>query len=360
MKKNKTKAIFIIPNLMPGGAERVMSFLAKNLNSSDFETTLLVLGHEANTAYDIMGVNVIFLNKTRVLTAIPNLILHLLKEKPQIIMSSIDHLNVSMGMISPIFTRIVFVGRQASVSKASSDYQAKSTNKFFSILRKWALRKLNYIVCQSYDMYLDCKQEYQIPENKLKIIHNPITENFSVKHNEPIDKNRVTQFITVGRLAIIKGHLRILNVLSNIKYPFVYTIIGSGPEKDSIKKSVDTLNLTSKVKFVDFTNDVERYLRESDFYLQGSFAEGFPNALLESCAVGTPVIVFDAPGGTREIVEDGVNGFIAKNEKEYLQHLNNLEHFDPKTVSNSVYSKFDKSIILEDYKSFFLSITKSK
>ena len=132
---------------MPGGAERVMSFLDKNLNSSDLQTTLLVLGHEESSAYDIKGVDVIFFNKTRVLNAIPKIILCLLKEKPQIIMSSIDHLNVSMGMISPIFPRIVFVGRQASVSKASSDYQAKSTNKFFSILRKWALRKLNYIVC---------------------------------------------------------------------------------------------------------------------------------------------------------------------------------------------------------------------
>ena len=44
------------------------------------------------------------------------------------------------------------------------------------------------------------------------------------------------------------------------------------------------------------------YLSDSDFFIQGSYVEGFPNSVLESCSVGTPVIAFNCPGGTKEII----------------------------------------------------------
>ena len=33
--------------------------------------------------------------------------------------------------------------------------------------------------------------------------------------------------------------------------------------------------------------------------------EGFPNVLIESCVVGTPILAFNAPGGLDEIIEKG-------------------------------------------------------
>ena len=76
---------------------------------------------------------------------------------------------------------------------------------------------------------------------------------------------------------------------------------------------VNKLDLSSKITHVPFTDKVPEYLKESDIFLQGSFVEGFPNALLESCAVGTPVIAFNALGGIDEIIQDGVNGFMVDN-----------------------------------------------
>ena len=39
--------------------------------------------------------------------------------------------------------------------------------------------------------------------------------------------------------------------------------------------------------------------------------EGYPNVLIESIALNTPVVSFNCPGGPSEIIKDGVNGFIA-------------------------------------------------
>jgi glycosyltransferase involved in cell wall biosynthesis len=93
--------------------------------------------------------------------------------------------------------------------------------------------------------------------------------------------------------------------------------------------------------------------------LQGSYAEGFPNALLESCSVGTPVVAFEAPGGTKEIIQNGINGYLVKNEEELLSLLTNLElilKIKREEVIKSVAQKFDKETILNQYETLFLSL----
>ena len=92
-------------------------------------------------------------------------------------------------------------------------------------------------------------------------------------------------------------------------YDFKYTIVGSGPLESLLKKKVVELGLEKNVDFIPYTNQVLNIVNAHDYFIQGSYFEGFPNALLESCTVGTPVLAFNAPGGTKEIVQEGVNGF---------------------------------------------------
>ncbi|MEQ9580645.1 MAG: glycosyltransferase, partial [Arenibacter sp.] len=118
--------------------------------------------------------------------------------------------------------------------------------------------------------------------------------------------------------------------------------------------------ILDKIKHIPFTKDVSKYLQESDVFLQGSYVEGFPNALLESCAVGTPVIAFKAPGGIDEIIEEDVNGYIAKDEADFLIKLNLIgeKHWDPAVVRDSVYKKYSKDIIIKKYQDLFIDLNK--
>ena len=164
---------------------------------------------------------------------------------------------------------------------------------------------------------------YPIKKKKVVVINNPISDDFSVKDTTDSTSLK-TQFITVGRLHPEKGHKRMLNVLSKLEFDFHYTIIGDGQEHDTIVKQTQALGIYENITIIKYTKEVSKYLNQSDIFLQGSFAEGFPNALLESCAVGTPVIAFEAPGGTSEILEHGINGYLAKNEDDYLNYINVL------------------------------------
>ena len=342
MLNNRIKTTIILPSLRAGGAERVMSFIADNLDQKKFDVTLLITGSSIDQAYTINHIKLTFLNQKRVLMSIPKLIRYIVKYKPHIVISSIGHLNLAMGLISFLSPQTVFVGRQTNISKVDS----KKKSSLIGFVTRKGIG--------------NCMETFGIQKDKLKIINNPITDNFAVKTSETLNPNSIIKLITVGRLVKVKGHVRVLEALSNFKNPFIYTIIGVGPEKDTIINKITALNLKDKVKFIEYTDNVAKYLSESDVFIQGSYSEGFPNALLESCAVGTPVVAYEAPGGTKEIIDNGINGFIVRSDTEFLDKIEYLlEHqLDPIEISKSVYNKYSKEVILSKYEQFLLNIVK--
>lgn len=361
MVSKKINITFVTPNLLVGGAERVISFLAKEFDTEKFNVTLVVFGYKKDVSYDIEGLNVIFFNKTRVLYGIPNMIFFLMKNKPDVVLSVLDHLNAIVAYLSIFFPKIKFIAREVNVMSVLEAYNTSSTNKLFDLLYKHRFKYFDTIICQSQDMRSDFISNYNVNPLKLHVINNPITATFVTKSARP--RSNVLKFITVARLSKQKGHDRLLNALSNLNIPFQYTLIGSGPEKDAIFQLIENHKLKDKVLHIPFTNEVHKYLADSDVYLQGSYVEGFPNAVIESCAVGTPVLAFNALGGLNEIIINNVNGFLIDDENQFLKHINEIYNndivFSPNKVSESVTSKFNKDKIIDEYEDLVVKTSNS-
>lgn len=359
MKSNKINITFMLPSLHAGGAERVMSFVAKELDQEKFTTTLVIIGHEKDASYDVSGVKIIYFEKSRVMTAVVSIYNYFKNYRPDIVISAIEHLNTVVAYISLFFPKIKFVAREVNVLSVLYNLEKPTTFRPFDRLYKNRFKHFDAVICQSQDMLEDLTKHFNIQKNKIVVINNPITDGFIVK--APGHLNHTLQLSTVGRLAKQKGYDRILKALSQLEIPFHYTIIGKGPDEEIIRLWIKEFNLKEKVTHVEFTPNISEYLAKSDIYLQGSYVEGFPNALIESCAVGTPVIAFNAPGGINEIIVDGVNGYIVNNEKEFLEQINTIytnNIFEPNRVSESVYSKFNKNLIIQQYEDLFFDILK--
>ena len=353
----KTKILFILPTLTAGGAERVISFIAQNIDLEKFESTLLITGLKKDAAYNIENINVVFLEKARVLNAIPKLFMFILKYKPKVILSSLSHLNIVLGLMSPVFWKTKFIIREASVVSFFNTFGAehKNSNKLHEWLPHISYKLVDAIVCQSHDMANDFINIFNVKANKIKIINNPVTQNYPVKDHASKNKDSVTKFITVGRLSDEKGHIRVLNLLAELNFSFKYTIIGDGPLKEEIFKTIKKLNLENSITYIPFTNEVLKYMSQNDLFLQGSYVEGFPNTALESCLVGTPVLAFNVPGGTKEIISHKINGYLAETENEYLSYLKASFNWNPEQVSDSVKLKFNKEKIINQYEALFMS-----
>ncbi|MBC3758988.1 glycosyltransferase [Hyunsoonleella sp. SJ7] len=358
VKKNpkNTKILFILPSLVAGGAERVVSFISRNLNEEKFESHLLVIGFEKDSVYDSLGSNVTFLNKPRVSSSIFALISSISKFKPDIVFSCMAHLNIVMGLVSLFFPNIKFIGREATV--LSSDNRTVE-NKSIIVwviqkITKALYRKLDFLVCQSFDMKNDMIKTFGFSEEKIEVINNPISSLPPI-NTEYTSSKSTRRFITVGRLSLEKGHIRLLKILSKVKFDYKYTIVGNGDQKEVLFTEAKKLGIFDKIEHIPFTREVNNYLSQHDIFLQGSYVEGFPNAVLESCVVGTPVIGFNVPGGTKEIIINNVNGKLVENEKEFLKELNKDSNysFDRFEVRKSVVDKFKKEKIMKKYENLF-------
>ncbi|GLU44892.1 glycosyltransferase [Allomuricauda sp. NBRC 101325] len=362
MKTKKRKILLFIPTLNAGGAERVMLFIAKNLNREAFDVKLIVIGSIKETLFDTSDVEVIYLNKKKVKSALFRFFKLFLTEKPDIVFGSLTHVNYNIALVSYLFPSTVCIARETfvlSAGKRFNNWDKKLFHRINSIVSDFAHKRINYFICQSEDMKNDLKSNFKYKDRNLITINNPVSNEFQIK--TAIPNNSIAQFVTVGRLVKQKGHERILECLANLDTPFRYTIIGEGIEKDNIMEFAKSHNLMDKIDQVPRTNEVQKYLANSHIYLQGSFVEGFPNALIESLAIGTPAVVFDAPGGMNEIIVDGENGFLAFDQDDFQDKisfiLNHIQSFGPESVAQHVRKSYGAENIINQYESLFKKVT---
>jgi glycosyltransferase involved in cell wall biosynthesis len=76
--------------------------------------------------------------------------------------------------------------------------------------------------------------------------------------------------------------------------------------------------------------------------------EPFGMAVIEALACGTPVVAMNR-GAMPEIIEHGVTGFLANNEKEFCEYMQRVDEIDPKACRRSVEEKFSTTMMAQTY-----------
>ena len=92
-------------------------------------------------------------------------------------------------------------------------------------------------------------------------------------------------------------------------------IFGDGPEREALLRLIDESGLNGAVQAPGFVAAqlVEDAVKRALCFVFPSRREGYGIVVVEAAAVGTPTVVVDAPDNAAvELVEDGVNGVIAK------------------------------------------------
>lgn len=89
-------------------------------------------------------------------------------------------------------------------------------------------------------------------------------------------------------------------------------IYGRGEEQAELQRQIDDLGLGGSVTLAGYTKDAAAVLERAALSLLTSRFEGYPLALLETLAHGCPVVSYDVKYGPREIIADGVNGYLVE------------------------------------------------
>lgn len=107
-------------------------------------------------------------------------------------------------------------------------------------------------------------------------------------------------------------HLILAFKKSNLKCKLY--ILGEGILIPKYQQLVDELQLSKQVEFLGYKENVLDFMRHAKFYVMSSKNEGFPNVLIESLAVGTPVISYDCDSGPSDIIQHEINGLLVDNQ----------------------------------------------
>lgn len=134
---------------------------------------------------------------------------------------------------------------------------------------------------------------------------------------------------SIGRLHEEKGVDLLLEAWAKVapQHPdWTLRLYGSGEEAEALRKQAAELGVTDSVEWMGRTSDVAGALRESAVFALSSRGEGFPLAPMEAMATAVPCVAFDVAPGVREIITDGVDGFLAPpgNITEFARHLDAL------------------------------------
>jgi glycogen synthase len=133
----------------------------------------------------------------------------------------------------------------------------------------------------------------------------------------------------LGRHAAQKGFDNLLKAFARVvKDPqgaelHDLLLAGDGPERGTLEALAAELNLGDRVKFVGRQNHddtVKLFLGCSFFVLSSRAHEGLPVVSVEALAAGAPIVATDS-GGTKEAVQDGINGLIIpRDDVDALEH----------------------------------------
>lgn len=168
---------------------------------------------------------------------------------------------------------------------------------------------------------LDARPAARILGKKSLYLPNAINlERFNQQMGDKLELRRqlglpIQQLIigSVGRLSEQKDYQTLVRAAANVRqnYPNAYFVhVGDGEQRQELETLATDLGLTGEFIFLGQQGEIEKYLAAMDLFVSSSLWEGLPTVILESMASGVPVVATDIPG-TRDLIEPGVNGWLA-------------------------------------------------
>lgn len=356
------KIAFLIPTLIEGGMERVMSEILKYFAEyTNFELHLVLYGKEHTPFYKIPST--VFVHKPYLKYEDHNRLVYTIKTM-HYLRKEIKKIHpVSILSFGEIFNNLVllsFWGLHYPIYISDRCRPNKSFGKLHDHLRKWLYPKTTGIIAQTEKA--KCIYLTQFKHSNIQVIGNPIQK---ISNNYCLDKENIV--LSVGRLITTKNFDQLIRIFSQVVYGDWKLIIVGGDalkQKNSVllQKQIDDLGLTDRIILAGSQKDVVSFLLRSKIFAFTSSSEGFPNVIGEALSAGLPVIAYDCIAGPADMVEDGKNGYLIplfdeemfRKKLEYLMHHDEKRNLMAQYAPNSIV-KYSTAVVCEKYLDFILS-----
>ena len=352
------KILFLIHDLGPGGAEKVLVNLVNNLDKSKFDITVMSI-------FDV-GVNKQFLKdnihykycfkkmfrgNSHLMKLFSPRQLHrwLIKE----------HYDVEIAYLEGPCARIIS-GCEDSNTKIFSwiHIEQHTTRRAASSFRtvkeaEECYNKFNRINCVSKSVQDDFISCLNI-RTPIGVVYNTnesdkIIKLASEEVHDIVISEKCINLVGVGKLLTSKGFDRILGIVLKLikeNYFIHFYLLGEGPEKEKLIKYIEENGMEQHVDLLGYQTNPYKYVAKCDLFLCASYQEGFSTAATEALILGIPVCTVEVSGMKEMLGENNEFGIVVPNND------NKLYEAIKELVSNSTKLQYYKRQAQERGKSF--------
>lgn len=351
------KILVLHGHLSMGGEERVLLNVLRNLVELNYDVDLLITwNHKENNLFENeipKKVNYEFLfdsynGKNKLIkeiyrikaktTYLKKIEKKIKNEKYDIVIDyssnllKYDNFDIKIPVFAWIHFSLTF-GEKLTLEKIKKyKKQYKKYSKIFAITRVMKEEFINKV---------------GIDEKKVELVYNPIDLKLIEKKAENVEKkyeNYLKQdyFLQVSRLTQQKQPEHLVDIYYKLKQAGIKEklyFIGDGEKKEIIKQKIKEYNLENDIILLGQIENPYPFFKNAKLFVHTAKYEGLPTVLLESLALGTPVVSYDCPTGPRDIL--GKNS-----EYGELISLNDKDMFVEKVLelmnSKKKYEKYKK------------------
>lgn len=314
------KIAIYIPSMMGGGAEKVVLLLANGMAARGIKVDLVLAKAIGPYLKELSpAVRVVDLGVKRAATSLFPLVSYLRRERPQAMLSALNHANIIAiwaKMLSNVNVKLVL-----SVHGNVSQSHAKSRSfreKSGLPLMRWFYPKADGIVAVSRGVADDLATFLKLPRSSVSVVYNPIDADAVRKlanksFNYPwFQSQEVPVLVSVGRLVPEKDFSCLIQAFAKLRHSrdARLIILGEGPLREDLEQEVRAFGLERDVFLPGFVDNPFAIMRAADLFVLSSAWEGFGNVLVEAMACDIPVISTDCPSGPAEILENGKWGHL--------------------------------------------------
>ena len=305
--KRKLKLVFFIGGLNFGGMERV-AFIAGDLLKDEYDITYVTL-YQSNPDYELscksydIGVPPSYNRFGKAVGFVRRLIrTYSMKKKlnPDIVFSFGMYSNY-LNAITKYREKIIMSIR--SYDWLTSPFMTKKIDKH--IVSKFdTISSVSKVIAQAAEVY------WNVPVDENTVVYNPYDVNYlQKKSNEDVEDfefdHALFYICTMGRLADQKGFNHLIRAFSECigECPNIRLIVmGNGEKNHELVEMIQAYSMNDFIYLLGGKKNPLKYVKRSNLYVLSSITEGFPNAMCEAMAIGTPVVAVNCKSGPMEIL----------------------------------------------------------
>ncbi len=312
---NAGRVSIFLPSLDGGGAERAIGTVASALAARGVKITMVLGSATGPYLADLHPqVRVVDLHCPSTLRALPCLVQHLRRDRPDVLFAAMSHTNVVAALahkLSRSQARLVLSERVnlSSLFEEMPGLRMKLTGALMRLTYPWA----DCVVAVSEGVARDITRHIPVRPERVFTVYNPVVDALLLQRATAapthawLAQKDVPVVLAAGRLIAQKDFPTLLRAFAALRRGrrVRLLILGEGEGREALLAQARELGIADDVALPGFDNNPFAAMRAASLFVLSSRFEGLPGVLIQAMACGTRVVSTDCPSGPMEILEGG-------------------------------------------------------